>query len=648
MHGHPQSRNRSGALAAALILAVALPLHLTGQEATAKDSAAREIWFHHVKSPALITSAAGAKLCRWIENALEAGGPLPALPEIRGDRRGASVVVVSWSDGNRPASVRIGTGGSIGEATGDAVRRHRSTPESPINALLVRLDIVQNMWQHPGFRIRQTEVPAPGLCGVAFSPKSGLGFLPAELIAVDAVDAQRRLLPSRIELLLARRNQWRNLGHWNIIGNYIEPQPACFFECQTFFLNDDKPSYVFRGHRMLQPLTAQDLRQRTQAGAEHMIETLRRAPADLLLRDLIRPDDTPPKPDLRLADWVGCALALNDFAQFADHDAARELAIAIHDPVLEFAAKPPGIPQRVLCLAEGGAIRIGVNALAALAFLQSGTEDARRNAERIGGYILAQATADHHFIIHRDAATGKAVPNTSVAETAQAILALLRLYETTSEPRYRQTAMQALDTLLEEHVERREMTDLPRSLWVMEALNAAYTFTYDRRRAYRQAAQRIALASVADQTLDAGVPDETFSPRNSPSATQAAINAHLLSTAADILRAARRDQALGELHQAIHGYLMFQLQAQLDAVATVFLPEPRRLTGAFRDDAVVIRFRPVDQWVQLRALVAAQREFERAGTPVDPGTPLPLSRPQKQAVVQAYRAITTFPRALPQ
>ncbi len=605
-------------------------------------------WFHEVSSPAVLASATGAAICRWIHAALRTPQSAGAVPDVPNDRTDDSVVVVSWSDGTGSPAVRIGAGDGIVDAVADAVKRHRRSGKVPRAASLrVRLDIVQDIWQHPGFRIRQMEIPAPGLSGVAFSPSSGLAFLPAELIAVDAVAEDRTLRTDRIELLLARRSQWRKLGGWNIIANFIEPQPACFFECQSFFLHEDRVSYTFRGHLMLQPLKPAELKRRTVAGAEFMLRTLQSEPRDLQVQEIVRPDDAPPQPELALADWAGCALALAEYGRSAPDQVAAALTRTLRARLLDYAVTPPGIPDSMLCLADDdGVVRLGTNALAVLALLEKGSEPELENVTRIGRYLAAQATSDHHFVVHRNADNGKAAANTSVTESAQAIVALLQLYEETFEPQFRQIALAALDTLLNEHVKQQEMNDLPRTPWILEALNLGYTYSHNQRRSYRQSAERIALAAVADQTLNPTVPDELYSPRNSPSATEAAMHAHLLSIAADILRSARRTQSLAEIHSAMHAYLMFQMQAQLEPASVFFLKNPETYEGAFRDDAVVVRLRPVDQWVQLRALTAVRRELARADTEFPDDKPLPLSQSQKKALIQAYRTITTFPRAL--
>lgn len=607
-------------------------------------------WFHEVSSPAVVASSTGAALCRWIRDSLRTSQSAGALPEVPKDRADDSVVVVSWSDGAGHPAVRIGAGDGIAAAVADAVERHRRSEKTPqTDDLRVRLDIVQDIWQHPGFRIRQTEVPAPGLGGLAFSPNSGLAFLPAELIAVDALGKDRTLRTDRIELLLARRSQWQKLGGWNIIANYIEPQPACFFECQSFFLHDSRVSYVFRGHRMLQPLKPAELKQRTAAGVEFILQTLRRDPRDLQVRELVRPDDAPPKPELTLADWAGCALALGEYGNIEPDEVPASQVLALHKRLLEYAVEPPGISESMVCLAgDDGVIRSGANALAALALLEKGTEPELLQAARIGRYLAAQATPEQPFVLRRNADNGQATAKTSATESAQVIVALLRLYEKTSEPRFREIGLSALDTLLKNHVKDRDMDDLPRTPWILEALNLGYTYSHDQRRSYRQSAERIALAVVADQSLKPSVPDELYSPRNSPSATQAAMSAHLLSTAADILRSARRTQSLAEIHAAMHGYLMFQLQAQMDAAAVFYLKNPKTYEGAFRDDSVVVRFRPVDLWVQLRALTAVRRELDRADAEFPDNQPLPLTSSQKKALLQAYRTITAFPRALPE
>lgn len=640
-------------LAAALVAAtfgLGTPAQAAEEEADDrnKQEPSHSTWFHEVSSPAVLASATGAAICRWIRDELRTPQSAGAFPDVPNDRSGDSVVFVSWSDGTRRPAVRIGAGDSIADAVVDAVKRHlRSGKTVPSDSLRVRLDIVQDIWQHPGFRIRQTEIPAPGLAGLAFSPNSGLAFLPAELIAVDAVAEDRTLRTDRIELLLARRSQWRKLGGWNIIANYIDPQPVCFFECQSFSLHEDRVSYTFRGHHMLEPLKPSQLKRRTAAGAEFILQVLQDDPRDLLVRELVRPDDAPPKPELALVDWAGCALALAEYARTAPDKVPAALTRTLLARLLEYAVTPPGIPESMLCLADDdGVIRLGTNALAVLAFLEEDSEVELKKATRIGRYLAAQATSDHHFVVHRNADNGKAAAKTSVTESAQAIVALLRLYEETSEPEFRQAALGALDTLLEEHIKQQEMNVLPRTPWILEALNLGYTYTHNQRRSYRQSAERIALAAVTDQTLDPTVPDELYSPRNSPSATEAAMHAHLLSIAADILRSARRTQPLGEFHCAIHAYVMFQLQAQLDAAAVFHVKNPKTYEGAFRDDAVVVRFRPVDQWVQLRALAAVQRELSRADAEFPDDKPLPLTQAQKKALFRAYRTITTFPRAL--
>lgn len=646
------STRRGLSSAIALLTLAGLPANGADRAAATQEHA---YWFHEVRSPSVLSSDEGEALCRWIRRAIRKGKPSRAFPDLTNDRNGPSVVVISWSDGTSRATVRIGAGKSIGEAVKNATERHLGGKGPPRNAMpTVRLDIVQDIWQHPGFEIRKSEVPAPGLCGIAFSPQSDLAFLPGELIAVDAVGPKRRLEPGRLEVLLARRNQWRKLGRWNIIENYEAPQPACFFECQSFFMDDAGVASVFRGHRVMRPLTRSELRRRTDAGADFLVRTLEREPRDLRLADILEAEtmtaeEKANRAPLEAEDRAGCALALLEFAEFANDSSAKQQARSqlrhLRNAAVNLPSRSPD--TQAACIARGREVRLGTNALTILALLaDEEAEESRECALRMGRWLADQLRPDGTFVLRRRATDAQTAPADSLTESSQATLALVRLYEATALPDYRTAAMRALQALVREHTTNREMGDLPLSPWLVEALNAG--FTYGRDEAFAKTVERIALATVAYQTLKPPVPDELGGHAGSPSATRAATQVHLLANAMDLLDDTYRRKAAIDLARALHGYLMFQLQAQLDTVSTFFLKDPPAVRGAFRDDAVVVRFRPTDQWVQLRALVAAQAEIEALGADLQTHPCLPLTERQKEALRKAYQDMTRFPRALPE
>lgn len=234
----------------------------------------------------------------------------------------------------------------------------------------------------------------------------------------------------------------------------------------------------------------------------------------------------------------------------------------------------------VYVLDYDGKAKLGANGLALVALakqieLDPKTAD-RQGASRLANLILAMQRGDGSFDTRYRLRRSDPEGIDSLYYPGEAILGLVRLFNSTGDNRLLDSARRGAAFLIES---QRKIDVLPPDTWLMQALEALYNIGH----AGNHAAHAIALAEaiIADQYTDNDPPGYAggFGP-GPPRSTPAAARAEGLLSAYRIARSTG-DARASKIADALRACVSFQLTQQLTSRNSATLPNPGRAAGGF-------------------------------------------------------------------
>jgi hypothetical protein len=604
--------------------------------------AATAPWFDTIRGPAGLDAETAARFAAELLAALHRGPSraAPALEFLPADNA-PRVVLLAWRRAGQDAVLCAGTGIGLRAAADDALAKARALPGAgTATGLLVEL--VEHAVQNRAFIIREDALPHPDLVGIAFSRDSAFFFPPDLLTGRGLLRETGHLAVNRVGEALLAAGETTRLGHWQMISSYQAAQEVSFFEVLSLHATPERVVPLFRGHPLPEPAGEAQLRQAGTAAAAFLQRHIRPDGAfACALPDWRLPDSGAEAPAalaataLALLEWHAAAPAADTLA--AGTRLLRRLVAELRPT--------PGVPQ-ARCVPELDRTTLGTNALLTLALarhrLLTRSDEFNAALHGLGRHLLAQRQPDGTFACVRALPSGTVRGELSLTAQAQAVAALVRLYEATGLVDYLDAGEQALLSLAAQELAARDMERLPQDGWLLAALDEAFTFR--RQDEFLRQAERLGLALFATQVLDPLFPDFLGNWRNGPRLADAAIPSYGLFRAARLLRDRRHTESARNTLAAAHLGLLFQLQGQVDEVSGLFLPDAEARRGAFRDDLLGNRSgcRLAQQADTLLALAEAVRLSARLQ-----GVPLPLTERMREALAASRQAAATFPRCLP-
>jgi hypothetical protein len=518
----------------------------------------------------------------------------------------------------------------------------------------LKLDLVQNAIPVGGFVARETAIPFPTLVGLAFGPLSGFAFSPEQLISWEMIDSKCRLTIHHINTFFVNRGDWDAAGRWLRISTFQGGHRVVLFETQSIFTDGSDVIPLYRGHQLYDRIDTGELLSSATAAADRVVAGCAE-------------DGTL---DLGIHEWVTIVDGINGMLQVAQAGmammalyrqtgseeylrCARRFADRLAGAIATY-----GPSRRSGCIVQSEyrdldpnrieqprpIIALDTNALAICLFLEidSAVSEApfSRHIALLARYLVGQAIQPGgDFVVERAYPSMRLIPRTDVRCSALATLALVRLYEHFKRPAFLEAAGKSVDYLLTTKVEKQEMGDLPLEPALMDALDAYYTFERQDRVVLQ--VQRLALAAVAARVEEPDFSDMFGSPRQVRSATAAADHTRLLATATRILRDSGREEAALEILGEMWPGVVFQLQARVLPPTAMYLGAPGRTTGLFRDHLRGFGFDLRGQAAQIRSLLAARAELERAGM-----SEFPRPATLVERLTAARSLCNRFPRVL--
>jgi hypothetical protein len=612
----------------------------------AGDMATTGVWFQDIQAPLEITDAEAMALCQAVYSGLQRGvTPDTAIGSLPGADR-PRAFFLSWSDGKISARTRVGIGASAAAALQDVCRQVSESKPSPRNMVWLKLDIVQHGEAVTNFSPRTSRLPLPSLVGLTFGPGVGFEFLPEHLVAWEMVNPlneinvhyiSERVIGQEHGRYLSDQEQLAEIGRWTVLSNYTGGQKVCLFETQSYFQDGAGCIPLFRGHPLYSNLSAEELRGAARAAGDRLVEY----GTDLGLFVCTLPEWELDKPQIAEPwDYAAALLALVRLHQATGEarylKTAERVAACLAAGVETYGGTPTAG-----CLPESAHVDSAAGVLARREFADANAEALARprltmtatnalavtalcefsTAAKSTTYHGALAMLAQHLVLQLqpDGSVVEArefpslrlatVPESAAAATA--LLAFTELYETVAREVFLTHARSVATALRKTSLDVAAMDNLPRDAWLMEALDRLFTFTRDA--SLKEPVGRLALAAVLDQSRFVAFADGYGAVADRPSALPAADRSRLLGIGARLLRDMGQTESADSLLADARPFVLFQMQTRITPPSAMYLPEPGRYLGLFRDHVLDIGFELRGQAAEILSMLSLVRALERLG-----------------------------------
>ncbi|MCK5710367.1 MAG: hypothetical protein KAI07_07490, partial [Deltaproteobacteria bacterium] len=236
-----------------LIIAYIFGLH----PAKAVNKSSPDIWFDDLQNALEISELDGKVLTQSVGESLYNGRKkINKMPSTLKHDDSPRIVFLSVSDGETPAHVVLGRDRGIKQAVELAINKIQATLPSEYNPMLIKLDIVQNVFPEQKAQANTPLDFERSLSGIAFKRGTGLAFLPEELVANNLVNRRQEISPRNISKYLEEKpilhesfNDLKELDSFEIRR----------FTVDSYFYDDKQAVQLFRGHRIFKKSSAEEL-----------------------------------------------------------------------------------------------------------------------------------------------------------------------------------------------------------------------------------------------------------------------------------------------------------------------------------------------------------------------------------------------------
>lgn len=538
-----------------------------------------EIWFEDIKVPVSISRLDKEALVKSAaESVFDGKTNVNNIPPTLKEDTLPRIVFLSASDGIRPAYVVTGTGKGITEAIERAVTQVRSLFENNYSPKWFKLDIVQDVYNMDNVDPDKPIKIERSLQGMAFDRRSGIAFLPEEMVAHTLMNSKQEIQMNNMEKYLKDRSlhaeQFQRLKGLGETAIYR-------FTTISLFSDGKDAISLYRGHRLYNQLSREDL----LSAARHGGQYLTRAVGDngrFVYRYLPKADRVPKKYNiLRHAGTVYSMLELYEFT------GETELLRAAHKAIeyLLLSVKPSlDENQNIECIVENGYAKLGGNALTVIALAKyiavTGDTQYMPVMLRLGRWIQnAQRESGEFYMQKQSYPDGEVTDFVSQYYPGEALLAMTRIYALDPHDAWLDVAERGAQYLINVRDYGLPPSKLIHDHWLLYALNELYR--HRQNSLYLEHALKITHSITQRQNREPAYPDWLGSYYHPPRSTPTATRTEGLCATYLLARDFADQQEAEKILETIRLAVPFQLQTQFRPESVLYLENPQRSLGGF-------------------------------------------------------------------
>ncbi|NQT50960.1 hypothetical protein HQ576_02855 [bacterium] len=554
---------------------------LWGGVAAGATPAVKRPWFDDLEGETQLTPAQGLALVRWAAEAV-AGRPASpdSLPEALRADRAPRLAFVTISDGIHPARTALGRGQGLAAAIADAaaVLLRRLVPGW--HARWVKLDVVRRATPVRLRGLKSGLALAAGLKGLALDRQSGIALEPGLLLGRGIVSAKGRLDAGKLRAHFADRpDESRELLR---VGQ-AKTATAFVLDTHSFFLDGTEAHALFRGHRVTASLEPEALLEAARLAGGSLARIVGPDGSFVYSHD---PSTGRTSPSYNILRHGGTVYAMLELFEATREKALLDAAErAIRYLVAQVVTVRVG--QRVFpCIAEGGYVKLGGNALAIVALARHAAVTGDRRhlplMQRLAGWMLATQKADGRFGVHKlRVSDGRVMDVRSDYYPGESLLALVRLHALDGDARWLDAAEKGAGYLINVRDLGLALGQLNHDHWLLYALNELYRVR--RKALYVRHSFRIVDAILLKQNRNPGIPDWHGSYYRPPRSTPTATRSEGLAAAYQLARDFDTPDRAARILEGIRLGVAFQLRTQFRPESVLYFDDPQQWLGAFRE-----------------------------------------------------------------
>jgi hypothetical protein len=576
-------------------LAIALPLFVTFiQNRTALQKplpGSAAVWFKHIVNNSPFTAEDAHHILTAVRERLSGASTLHKLTAQVDTDHVPRIIFLSLSNGEERAHVVIGTGRGIRSALLNGIRAMRDRIPEGYSIAWLKLDIVEKTF--PVMTISEDHPLPIGLeqnVGIAFR-EPRVALMPEEILSSNLPPRGIRLSALH-RYLEARRTAERTHRTETAPGGRLTKRYTIThlipFPTSGFFNDGERTFRLYRGHRIFKQLTIADLIQAARLAGKYLIAATGK---DGSFRYIYLPKEDAETHDYNYLRHCGTVVAMLELYRLTGE---RELLTASSHAIRFFQKqiRPFRIEEDASCLCSEGKVKLGGAGLALLALAQysHATGDLKHLPlmQQLARYISLEQDAEGRFVHMRTCPGFRKIDFVSEYYPGEAMCGLIALYEIDRNEGWLESAGRSADYLITVRDKGKTVMDLKHDHWLLIALDRLYR--HRPKGTYLIHAMRIAQSIMLKQRRK-GIPDWVGSYFSPPRSIPAAIRCEALCAAYRLVRdfgdrlpdTYRKSIMANHLLAALHLNMHFQLGTQLRPESAMYLPNPAKGIGGFKE-----------------------------------------------------------------
>lgn len=551
--------------------------HVTSSRSSVAPARTGTVWLDELRGVAALSDSDTSRVARLAADAVLRSQKLATdqLPARLQQDVLPRIVFLSVSDGSSSARVAIGAGHGIVSATERALTQSLAHWRDGSPPKWVKIDLVAHVETVESLPLTAPVSIERSLAGFAFERGSDIALLPEEAVANTLINSRGLMQPANI----ARHVRGRpGPAKWFERTRNSATATVHYFTTQSFFCDGTSLTRLLRGHRLFGQISADGLLSAARRGGEYLAQAVE-PDGQFIYAYRPKTDEALDKYNiLRHSGTIYAMLELYEVTRDPQLLSAAELAIQY----LLRSIKPADDGNA--CVVEGGYVKLGGNALAALALAKytevTGDMQYLSEARALGRWVQSVQKANGDFVHKQAYPQGEVADFVSQYYPGEALLALVRLYALDSDERWLDTAERGARYLINVRDRGKTISQLTHDHWLLYALRELYGHRPDPQ--YFTHAMSIAQAIIRSQNRNPSYRDWLGSYYRPPRSTPTATRSEGLCAAYHLAQAAGHVGQAQEILQAIRLGVAFQLQTQFRPETAMYLSHPQRVLGGFR------------------------------------------------------------------
>jgi hypothetical protein len=383
--------------------------------------------------------------------------------------------------------------------------------------------------------------------------------------------------------------------------------PYRFFTTRGFFLDRDRFVPLYRGHRSFELADPALLLEAARTGGDYLVSvTDEQGRFDYSFK----PSTGEVDEGYNMLRHAGTIYSMVELYEVTGDEAVIAAVRRALDYLRENTRDCPQGPDGTLCVIDGDSVKLGGNALGAIAVARygaaTGDPEYRDLLDPLARWMQSVQDEAGMFTVHKQRWPDGLVSDfISAYYPGEAILALVRVHEASGDESLLDTAAAAARWLITVRDAGVPVAELAHDHWLLYGLNDLYRHRPEP--IFLEHTRKIVQAIVDEQNLDPEFPDWRGSYQRPPRSTPTAIRSEGLAAAWELLREFGRPGEADPVLDAIRHGVAFQLQTQHRPETVMYYPDPSRTLGAFQESLTDDELRIDYTQHNISALLALRR-----------------------------------------